>query len=269
MSIRSGGEPIGVAPLQISERTAAFVGSPDVCDHLDLALASGSETAACEALIRRLRAGETIDRLDLGPCRPDSAVVQWLLPVARRLKLSVEVAPDEAVYELSLPLSWDAYLESLSGKERHEIRRKLRRGGDAFRFRWTTGRADAVDHFLRLFRRNRADKAAFMDPRMEGYFRRLATGVAETRIGLLHVDGAVAAAVWCMDLDGTRYLYNSGYDADFSGLSVGIACKLLSIRDAVERGLTRYDFLKGEEAYKRRLGGVPVALARCRIDLQS
>jgi CelD/BcsL family acetyltransferase involved in cellulose biosynthesis len=72
-----------------------------------------------------------------------------------------------------------------------------------------------------------------------------------------------------MDLGGTRYLYNSGYDADFSGLSVGIACKLLSIRDAVERGLTRYDFLKGEETYKRRLGGVPVALARCRIDLRS
>jgi CelD/BcsL family acetyltransferase involved in cellulose biosynthesis len=50
---------------------------------------------------------------------------------------------------------------------------------------------------------------------------------------------------------------------------VGLACKLLSIRDAVERGLTTYDFLKGNETYKRRLGGEPVALVRCRIELRS
>ena len=125
-----------------------------------------------------------------------------------------------------------------------------------------------MDEFLRLFRRNRADKAAFMDARTEGFFRGLAGRLPETRIGLLRVDGPVAAAVWCFDHGRTRYLYNSAYDADYSRLSVGLACKLLSIRDAIERGLATYDFLKGNEAYKHRLGGAPVPLVRCRIDLR-
>ena len=49
---------------------------------------------------------------------------------------------------------------------------------------------------------------------------------------------------------------------------MGLACKLLSIRDAIERGLATYDFLKGNEAYKHRLGGIPVPLVQCRIDLR-
>jgi CelD/BcsL family acetyltransferase involved in cellulose biosynthesis len=268
LSIRGVDGIIGAAPLQVDGRTASLVGSPDVCDHLDLAAAPGREQAVCRALIEHLRGSEAVDRLELGPFRPDSIVALALLPAARELGLPAAVSPDEELFELALPSSWDDYLAALSGKERHEVRRKLRRGGESFHFELTAGRADAVEEFLRLFRRNRMDKAAFMDGRMEEYFRRLAEHVPETRIGLLRVDGSVAAAVWCVDHGRTRYLYNSGYDADYSGLSVGLACKLLSIRDAIERGLTMYDFLKGNETYKRRLGGVPVALVRCRIDLR-
>jgi len=255
VSIWERGALIGVAPLQVAGRTASLAGSPDVCDHLDLVAAPGRGNTVCRALIEHLRAAAgAIDCLDLGPCRPDSLVMQALLPTARELGLPVAVAGDESIYPLALPDSWEGYLASLSGKERHEVRRKLRRGGASFGFEAAGGRAAAVTEFLRLFRGNRADKAAFMDARMEGFFRRLAEHLAETQIGLLHVDGAVAAAVWCIDFGRSRYLYNSGYNADYSWLSVGLACKLLSIRDAIERGLTTYDFLKGDEAYKRRLG---------------
>ena len=267
-SIRAGERVVGVAPLQIAGRTASLVGAPDVCDHFDLPTAPGHEAAVCRALLEHLQRSETLDRIDLGPARPDSVVVQALVPTARELGLPAEVAADEELFQLALPGSWDDYLGSLSGKERHEVRRKLRRGSESFRFEVAAGGTGAIEEFLRLFRRNRADKAAFMDPRMEGYFRRLAEYVSETRIGLLHVDGSVAAAVWCFDHGRTRYLYNSGYDADYSGLSVGLACKLLSIRDAMDNGLTTYDFLKGNETYKRRLGGVPMPLVRCRIDLR-
>jgi CelD/BcsL family acetyltransferase involved in cellulose biosynthesis len=269
LSVRGTGGPIGVAPLQVAGRTASFAGSSDVCDHLDLAAAPGREGEVCRALLEHLRAAGAVDGLELGPCRPDSVVVRALLPTARELGLPVAVDGDDSIYPLALPDSWEGYLASLSAKERHEVRRKLRRGGESFHFELTAGGMEAVQDFLRLFRRNRTDKAAFMDGRMEEYFRRLAEHVPETRIGRLRVDGWVAAAVWCIDFGRSRYLYNSGYDADYSGLSVGLACKLLSIRDAIERGVDTYDFLKGDEAYKRRLGGVPVPLVRCRIDLRA
>ena len=114
---------------------------------------------------------------------------------------------------------------------------------------------------------NRADKAEFMTARMEAFFRALVRRVPATRLGFLDVDGAAAAAVMCFDHGSTRYLYNSAFDSGLGSLSVGILCKILSIQDAISRGLAKYDFLKGNETYKRQLGGRSVPVYHCRIDL--
>jgi CelD/BcsL family acetyltransferase involved in cellulose biosynthesis len=107
-----------------------------------------------------------------------------------------------------------------------------------------------------------------MDDRMQAYFRLLAERVPGTCLGFLDVDEKPAAAVWCCDHGGSRYLYNSGYDARLRHLSVGILCKILSIRDAIARGLGAFDFLKGDEIYKRQLGGRPVPIYSCQIDFK-
>ncbi|MCU0560232.1 MAG: GNAT family N-acetyltransferase [Desulfobacterales bacterium] len=271
VSVRDRGRLIGVAPLLRDAESVRFIGSTDVCDHLDLVTSPEHGAEFCDTLLEMLRQ-EGIRRLDLGHLRPDSAVMTCLVPRARLRRYPVELSQEELLFELGLPASWESYLERLDGKQRHEIRRKLRRLGQnaAFAFRLVldpAGVAAAMDQFLELFRRNRPAKAAFMSAGMEGFFRSLAGRLPETRIGFLDVDARPAAAVMCFDHRHTRYLYNSGFDPAFSHLSVGILCKVLSIRDAIARGLKTYDFLKGNEAYKVRLGGRPVALYRCRIDL--
>lgn len=270
-SVKENGQTIGVAPLQTEGRSARLIGSPDVCDHLDLVVAADKKKEFCEFLLTRLKS-EGVDHLDLGPVRPDSVVMTALLPTAREQGLSAEAVAEDVLFELALPASWEGYLALLSGKQRHEARRKLRRLEESrsYAFRMLDGAeaiSSAVDEFLVLFRQNREDKARFMDQRMEIFFRSLAAGVPETRIGFLDVDGMPAAAVWCCDHRSTRYLYNSGYDEDLRHLSVGILCKLLSIREGIGRRLKTYDFLKGKETYKRQLGGKPVPICRCRIDL--
>jgi CelD/BcsL family acetyltransferase involved in cellulose biosynthesis len=40
----------------------------------------------------------------------------------------------------------------------------------------------------------------------------------------------------------------------------------LSIQDAISRGLAKYDFLKGNETYKRQLGGSGMPVYHCRIE---
>lgn len=270
-SFQQAGELVGIAPLRVEDRTARLIGDAEVCDHLDLVCATGRREIFCAALLDHLK-GRGIDRLELKPLRPDSVVIQALVPAARANGYPVSVAAEDVLYELELPASWEDYLQTLSGKQRHEVGRKLRRleteATAEFRLEQEPGTSrSAVDDFIALFRQNRQDKAAFMDERMEAYFRLLAGHVPGTCIGFLDVDGRPAAAVWCCDYGGTRYLYNSGYDSNLGHLSVGILCKLLSIRDAMARGLDTYDFLKGDEAYKRQLGGKPVTIYRCRIDL--
>ncbi|RPJ72742.1 MAG: GNAT family N-acetyltransferase [Desulfobacteraceae bacterium] len=271
ISVRESARLIGIAPLRREDDTVRFLASPDVCDHIDIVCDPRREAEFCGELLEVLRR-DGIHRLDADPVRPDSAVLRRLVPEARRRGFAVSVLQEDVLYALDLPESWDDYLQMLSAKQRHEIRRKLRRLGlqTAFEFRLAdtpAAIAATVEEFLGLFRRNRSDKAEFMNRAMEGYFRSLAERLPEARIGVLDVDGMPAAAVMCFDHRGTRYLYNSGFDAAQSHLSVGILCKVLSIREAMARGLKGYDFLKGDETYKHQLGGRPVALYRCRIDL--
>jgi hypothetical protein len=113
-------------PLQTEGRTARLIGSSDVCDHLDLVVAADKKKEFCEFLMNRLKS-EGVDHLDLGPVRPDSVVMTALLPMAREKGLPATAVAEDVLFELPLPASWDGYLALLSGKQRHEIRRKLRR----------------------------------------------------------------------------------------------------------------------------------------------
>jgi CelD/BcsL family acetyltransferase involved in cellulose biosynthesis len=69
----------------------------------------------------------------------------------------------------------------------------------------------------------------------------------------------------CFDYNNDIYLYNSAYDPAYSSLSVSLLLKVFNIRDAVENGKKRFDFLSGDEPYKYDLGGHDVPLYRCLI----
>jgi len=273
-SVRSGRELIGLAPLQIRGGEASFVGGPDVCDYQDFVVQPGREAEFFDLLLDQLQA-EGVARLDLGALRPESTVLNHLVGLARERGWPVSLEPEGTTLELDLPGTWDQYLAMLNGKQRHEIKRKLRRLEEAAEFSYRVvddpeqvGRAMPV--FLKLFRESRQDKTTFMTTPMEAFFNLLAGALAEVgvlRLGFLDLNGRPAAAVMCFDFDGAIFLYNSGFDPDLSSLSPGIICKVLSLRDGLERGRSRYDFLKGAEAYKHRLGGREVPLSRCRIVL--
>ena len=52
-----------------------------------------------------------------------------------------------------------------------------------------------------------------------------------------------------------EYLYNSGYNPDFNDLSVGILNHVFSIRKSIIEKNNVFDFMRGNEIYKYRLGG--------------
>jgi CelD/BcsL family acetyltransferase involved in cellulose biosynthesis len=81
----------------------------------------------------------------------------------------------------------------------------------------------------------------------------------------LNIDLVPAAGVMCFDYKDTLFLYNNGYNPQFSRLSPGFLSKVYSIRYSIEQGKRCYDLLKGEEGYKKRLGSNPVPLYRLKI----
>jgi len=273
-TLRQGEKIIGFAPLLVNKETASFIGSADVCDYLDFVIIAGRESDFFEVLLDDLRE-QGIKKLDLKPLRPDSTVLTQLVSVAQNRGYDVLCHPEDVSLELDLPTTWNEYLSILKNKQRHEVRRKLRRlweAGDVEHRCVEAGQEveDYSDIFLKLFSLSKDDKASFMNHKRESFFRSLAKAMAEIgllRLGILQLDKVPAAMTMGFDYDGSHYLYNSAYDPQFGYLSVGLLCKVLCLKESIERGKRKWNFLKGGEPYKYQLGGQEVPLYSCQITI--
>jgi CelD/BcsL family acetyltransferase involved in cellulose biosynthesis len=271
-TLRQGKKAIGFAPLQVTKETASFIGSADVCDYLDFVITPGREKDFFKVLLDDLRE-KGISKLDLRPLRYDSTALTQLVSIAQNQGYEVLCHPEDVSLELDLPPTWNEYLAILKNKQRHEVRRKLRRLWEAGSAEYRCvdiGREveDYLDIFLQLFSLSRDEKASFMNPKMESFFRSLAKAMAEIgllRLGILQLDKVPAAMTMGFDYNGSHYLYNSAYDPQFNHLSVGLLCKILCLKESIEKGRKKWNFLKGGEPYKYQLGGQEVPLYSCQI----
>jgi len=274
-AIRQEKEVIGIAPLLVREGRASLIGSADVCDYLDFVIAPGREKDFFNLLLDDLRQ-KGVNHLDLRPLRPDSTVLTNLASIAQNRGHEVLCHPEDVSLELDLPSTWEEYLATLTAKQRHEVRRKLRRLAEAGRVDYgfvkdSAAVRDAMDAFLTMFSESRQDKATFLTARMESFFRSLADSMAKAgllRLGILELDLLPAAMIMCFDYNDCIYLYNSGYDPQYNSLSVGLLCKVLCIKESIREGKKRFDFLKGDETYKYQLGGREVPLYSCQITIK-
>ena len=263
---------IGIAPLILTGQTASIIGNPDVCDYADFIVAPGKGDVFCAALLDEFKQ-RGVELLSLASVRPDSVVMTSMLTTARQCGCEVACEKDEVTLERDLPATWNEYLQILSTKQRHEVRRKLRRleeaGTVGYRFIEDVALVPGfMDVFIRQFVESRTDKATFMTAEMGNFFRSMTDVIFEAgllRLSVLELDSVPVAALIAFDYNDVVYLYNSGYNPVYSSLSVGVLSKALCIKDSIERGKKRFDFLKGDERYKYHLGGQEVQLYRCQI----
>ena len=274
-AVRREGKVIGIAPLKLKDGKASFIGSADVCDYLDFVVIPGAESDFFRVLLDDLKQ-KGINRLDLQCLRPESIVLTRLVDIARNRGYEVVCGPEDVSVELELPSTFEEYLETLETKQRHEVKRKLRKLLEAGKIDFRIIKDSAavrqgMDTFLKMFTESRSDKAAFLTSQKESFFRSLAdtmTGARLLRMGILELDGLPTAMILYFDFKGGAYLYNSGYDPRYTSLSVGLMSKVMCIQECINQGKKKYDFLKGNEIYKYHLGGREVALSNCQITIK-
>ncbi|MBI3458439.1 MAG: GNAT family N-acetyltransferase [Candidatus Rokubacteria bacterium] len=249
-----------------------LVGGVDVADYLDLVAVAGHEEAVWKALLAALADGPW-RALDLRPVPASSPTVALLPALARAAGLACRIESEDRCPVIELPASWDAYLAQLSGKDRHELRRKLRRAEKARArvevARTPGGIAALLDSFVALHRKSKAGKARFMDERMEVFFREVGAALAAAgwaALWLLWLEDRPAAALFCLEYGGTVALYNSGFDPAARALSPGVVLIVRTVEDAIARGFRRYDFLRGDELYKYGFGAVPTEVLRLTLE---
>lgn len=162
-----------------------------------------------------------------------------------------------ATLVVDLPSDHEAWIGSLPKKRRHELKRKRRRFVDALGEPTLERRTDieAFEAFVAMHRLSQSDKGRFMTDEMERFFWALITN-AGAAVDLVTVGGSPVAAAFDFIDTNTLYLYNSAFAASVSGASPGIVLLALMIERSIQDGLERFDFLKGDEQYKYRLGAV-------------
>ncbi|MDA1278930.1 MAG: GNAT family N-acetyltransferase [Chloroflexi bacterium] len=253
-----------IAPMMIEGGEISFIGSTDLVDYHDFLTQDRTRSESIRAIVRAIGDMPAIDRINLESIPGNSATISQFREAAENSGWNVEIRREDVAPRLELPATWDEYLMGLRKKDRHELRRKLRRleaGGDVQQTELTQpDQIDAAfDDFVQLHRMSSVDKAEFMTPERERFFRKVALAMAReysTRLCFLEIDGEKVATSLSFVCQDVRYLYNSGYNPAHSRLSVGLLNHALAIKSSIEQGIKIFDFMRGDESYKYHLGGV-------------
>lgn len=273
-AISSGSRVIGIAPLMVKEDTAFLMGGEDVCDYLDFIIGIGYEEVFFKSLLNQL-IDQGIARLNMTPVRGESSVMTTLLSLCQEKGLSISVSKTDVSPYLELTKTWEDYLHTLNRKQRHELKRKIRRLNEVGEIKfYTVNKADdsLLDTFFKLFRNSREDKAQFLSPAMEKFFRSAFAAMSEMdcfRLSTLTLNDSPIAETVCFDFNRERLLYNSGYDTNYGWLSAGLISKAMCIQEGIGLGMRKFDFLRGNEEYKYHLGGTEAPIYHCNVLLSN
>jgi CelD/BcsL family acetyltransferase involved in cellulose biosynthesis len=261
------GNLAGALPLfRTSARPGVLlpIGTSEVADYLDLVAPEPVLVPFARALLETISRGDHlgVDTLDLWNILETSPGGRAMAAAGTELGWSVERNRLKPCPQITLGGGWEGYLNGLDKKQRHELRRKMRRAAHTPGTHFALAGRDlelsaAVEAFLGLMVFDKA-KQHFLTPSMHELFRTLAHDAARDgwlKLEFLMVDGRPAAGAFCFDYGDRLLIYNSGMAPDYQGISPGWALLGHLIQAAAEEGKTSVDFMRGDEEYKFRLGG--------------
>ncbi len=166
--------------------------------------------------------------------------------------------------QLELPAHWDDYLSQLSANRRQILRRKerslFRAHSVALVHHDERTLNDGWQHLLELHGSRWSGAGAFQDPRTVTLQRQFAGEMErQQRLWLttLTLDGQPAAAWYGFVSGDTVYFYQGGRDPRWERESVGLVLMSLMIQRAIAQGYRKFNFLRGDDEYKRAWTSAP------------
>jgi CelD/BcsL family acetyltransferase involved in cellulose biosynthesis len=260
---------IGIAPLFIADHDGRpallLIGSIEISDYLDVIVRADDHARFLSGLFDFLASTLTdnwpaVDWYNI----PDSSTT---LTALKEEAAKRGWTHHEEVYRptprIALNGSFEEYLARVEKKQRHEIRRKMRRADESGRgVRWhISSMADVeaeIDSFLALMEQD-PGKAGFLHEAMRAQMRAVIRAAHDNGwlwLAFLEADGQRIAANLNFDYNGKLWGYNAGVNRAFMDLSPGWVLLGHVLQWACENGRAEFDFMRGDEEYKYRFGAV-------------
>lgn len=269
---------IGIAPLFISEyvRQPALllIGSIEISDYLDLIVRMDDHARFLTGLLDFLASSlsDKWSRLDWYNLPDSSPTLAALKAESTQRGWTHHEEMYRPTPRIALHGDFDEYLGHVEKKQRHEIRRKMRRAEESGRgVRWfRSDMADVeseIDSFLGLMEHDQ-NKAGFLHEPMRVQMRAIIRAAHKNGwlwLAFLEAEGQRIAAYLNFDYNNKLWGYNAGVNRDFMDLSPGWVLLSYVLQWCCENKRTEFDFMRGDEEYKYRFGAVNQYVMRARI----
>jgi len=269
---------IGIAPLFTSEydgqSALLLIGSIEISDYLDLIVRTEDHARFLTGLLDFLvsflpDSWSGVDWYNLPDSSPTLAALKAESTQRGWTHLEEMYRPTPRI---ALNGDFDEYLGRVEKKQRHEIRRKMRRAEESGRgVRWYISDMKDVeaeiDVFLGLMEHDQG-KAGFLHDDMRGQMRAVIRTAHENGwlwLAFLEADNKRIAAALNFDYNNKLWGYNAGVNRDFMDLSPGWVLLGYVLQWACENKRTEFDFMRGDEEYKYRFGAVNQYVMRVKL----
>jgi len=171
---------------------------------------------------------------------------------------------------IELPTKWEEYFNGLSSNRRGILRRALRslQQNHKLELKNNTHEESLREQLKVLFDLHRKRwqlrniKSKFTETTACEFY----TDISEVFLrnnwldfSFLNIDGKPASVIWGFNYNGKFYYMTPTFDLAYSDHKVGNVHIMKSIEYAIQRGLSVYDFLKGDEEHKSHW-------TNCRVD---
>lgn len=257
-----------IGAFEESNQTIRFVGmkpvlgKEEVTDFGDLLYANEAKekTATIWKTILEYFGEQGMRYVQLDYVREDSATYTHFQTRENVKKVQRETSPF-----IVLPDTWDAYINRLDRKKRHELKRKVSRLEKEAAFHLCKEQTIQEDfyQFVRLHKLSDVQKEKFMTSGMQKFFWDMVTcdkSDWEIHFCSLFIKNQQVASVMAFMNSEQTLLYNSGFDPQYGYFSVGLLVKAFLLKKSIEQRKKIYDFLRGNERYKYDLGAKNMAL---------
>jgi CelD/BcsL family acetyltransferase involved in cellulose biosynthesis len=279
ISARENDELIGIAPLFLADyeghRALMLLGSIEISDYLDLIVRKEDLPRFVSGLFDFLLSSfhDRWSSMDWYNLPDDSPTLAALKAEAGKRGWTHHEEIYRPTPRIPLNGSFEDYLARIDKKQRHEIRRKMRRAAESeknVRFTIVDGTEDInaeVNAFFDLMVHD-PGKAEFLHPAMREQMTitiQNAHAHGYLWLAFLEIDGVKTAASLNFDYRDKLWGYNSGVSREHMELSPGWVLLAQTIQWCCENGRYEFDFMRGDEEYKYRFGGVNKYVMRVKV----
>lgn len=263
---------VGIAPLFhtkniLGKSALMFVGAIEVSDFLDFIVQPKDSPAFIRGLIDFLLNNPEIPHweiLDFYNILENSPSLDTLQSEAERRGWSHKQVRLQPSPYIPLPGDFEAYLAGIDKKQRHEIRRKLRNveqdlaEPNLYFVQERENLHTETQAFIDMMAQD-PNKKDFLTDTMQEHIHNTAQIAFDNgwlQLAFFTLDGNKAAANMSFNFNDRLWLYNSGWDWEYRDYSPGWLLLAYLLQWANENGIEEFDFMRGDETYKYKFGGI-------------